>query len=87
MDTLKWRIKLIAIHYKVLGVVSNMDLAGDELIRWLFERCGKSEQAHGALKNELAGGTLPNCLFGGNAAWWWIAGLFPHLLFAFYCLE
>ena len=68
-------LEMAGVRYKVFGVVSNMDLAGDELIRWLYERCGKSEQAHGALKNELAGGTLPSGLFGANAAWWWIAVL------------
>ncbi len=68
-------LDMAGVRYKVFGTVSNMDLAGDALIRWLYERCGKSEQAHAALKNELAGGTLPSGLFGANAAWWWIAVL------------
>ncbi|RPI60951.1 MAG: IS1380 family transposase [Planctomycetaceae bacterium] len=62
-------------RYKVFGSVSNMDWAGDELLRWLYARCGKSEQAHATLKNELAGGTLPSGLFGANAAWWWLSVL------------
>lgn len=62
-------------RYKVHGVVTNMDWAGDELIRWLYERCGKSEQAHGALKEDLAGGKLPSGCFGANAAWWWVSVL------------
>ena len=68
-------LEMGGVRYKVFGTVSNMDWAGDELLRWLYERCGKSEQAHSALKNELAGGTLPSGLFGANAAWWWIAVL------------
>jgi len=56
--------------YKLFGVVTNRGLAGDELIWWLRERCGKSEEAHDIMKNDLAGGTLPSGLFGANAAWW-----------------
>ena len=62
-------------HYKVFGVVTNRDLAGDELIRWSRNRCGKSEQAHAVMKDDLAAGKLPSGLFGANAAWWAIAVL------------
>ncbi len=48
---------------------------GDDLIRWLYERCGKSGQAHSGLKEDLAGGKLPIGRFGTNAAWWWITML------------
>ena len=58
--------------YKVFGYVTNMDWDGAELISWLYERCGKSEEAHGVMKEDLAGGTLPSKYFGENAAWWWI---------------
>jgi hypothetical protein len=58
--------------YKVFGIVTNMDWHGDELIRWFYERCGKSEEAHGVMKEDLAGGKLPSNDFGENAAWWWI---------------
>lgn len=58
--------------YKVFGIVTNMDWHGNELIRWLYERCGKSEQAHSVMKHDLAGGKLPSNDFGENAAWWWI---------------
>lgn len=58
--------------YKVFGVVTNMDWDGNELIRWLYQRCGKSEEAHSVMKDELAGGKLPSNDFGENAAWWWI---------------
>lgn len=61
--------------FKIHGLVSNMDWAGGDLIRWLYERCGKSEQAHTGLKSDLAGGKLPSGKFGANAAWWWIAVL------------
>ena len=58
--------------YKVFGYVTNMDWDGGKLIPWLYERCGKSEQAHGVMKEDLAGGKLPSKYFGENAAWWWM---------------
>ena len=61
--------------HKVFGVVTNRDLPGDELIRWSRQRCGKGEEVHSVLKNDLAGGRLPSGLFGANAAWWAIAVL------------
>lgn len=60
-------------RYKVFGVVTNMmDWAGEELIRWHYKRCGKSEEAHSVMKEDLAGGQLPSGDFGENAAWWWM---------------
>lgn len=58
--------------YKVFGIVTNMDWEGERLIPWLYERCGKSEEAHAAMKNDFAGGRFPSGDFGENAAWWWI---------------
>jgi hypothetical protein len=49
-----------------------MDWDGEELIRWSYKRCGKSEEAHSVMKDDLAGGKLPSDDFGSNAAWWWI---------------
>jgi hypothetical protein len=59
-------------RYKIFGIVSNRDLGGNELIHWLHKRCGKSEEAHSIMKEDLAGGKLPSSAFGENAAWWWI---------------
>jgi len=59
-------------QYKLHALVSNMDWAGERLIPFAYERCGKSEEAHAILKDDLAGGTLPSGSFGENAAWWWI---------------
>ena len=42
------------------------------LVNWFHERCGKSEEAHSIMKEDLAGGKVPSSDFGGNAAWWWI---------------
>jgi len=58
--------------YKVFGIVTNRDIPGDELIWWYRERCGKSEEAHSIMKEDLAGGRLPSGYFGVNAAWWHI---------------
>ncbi len=60
------------LRYKVFGIVTNMDWSGDVLIQWLHQRCGKSEEAHAAMKNDFAGGQFPSGDFGENAAWWWI---------------
>jgi Transposase DDE domain group 1 len=56
--------------YKLFGVVTNRKDAGDQVIWWLRERCGKSEEVHAVMKTDLAGGQLPSGLFGANAAWW-----------------
>jgi hypothetical protein len=58
--------------YKVFGIVTNMDWDGQELIGWHHKRCGKSEEAHSVMKEDLAGGRFPSGDFGENAAWWWI---------------
>jgi hypothetical protein len=59
-------------HYKIFGIVSNRDTDGSELVNWLHKRCGKSEEAHAIMKEDLAGGKVPSSDFGENAAWWWI---------------
>jgi len=64
-------------RYKVFGMVTNMDWEGEKLIHWLHERCGKSEEAHAVMKDDLAGGKLPSDDFGENATWW--PACAPHL--------
>jgi len=59
-------------RYKIFGIVTNMDWQGEELIHWHHQRCGKSEEAHSVMKEDLAGGKLPSNDFGENAAWWWM---------------
>lgn len=66
-------------RYKVFGIVTNMDWDGQDLIRWSYKRCGKSEEAHGVMKQDLAGGKLPSGDFGENAAWWWMMVLALNL--------
>ncbi len=63
----------LAMHrqrYKIYGMVTNLDWDGGELIAWQQQRCGKSEEMHAVMKEDLAGGTLPSGDFGENAAWW-----------------
>ncbi len=55
--------------------MTNRALPGDKLIGWYRQRCGKGEEVHGVLKEDLAGGRLQSGLFGANAAWWAIAVL------------
>src|SRR5208283_3905376 len=56
--------------HKLFGVVTNRNDPADQVIWWLRERCGKSEEVHSVMKSDLAGGQLPSGLFGANAAWW-----------------
>ncbi len=65
--------------YKLLGLVTNMAWEGEELIHWYHKRCGKSEEAHAIMKEDLAGGKLPSGKFGENAAWWSIMVLAHNL--------
>lgn len=60
------------VKYKVTALVTNRTCAADEVIWWYRERCGKSEEAHSIMKEDLAGGKFPSSLFGANAAWWQI---------------
>jgi len=70
--------------YKLFGVVTNrLEMAGAELIRWHRLRCGKSEEIHAVMKDDLAGGRLPSGHFGANAAWWGIMLLSLNLHSAF----
>jgi len=66
-------------RYKIFGLVTNMDWAGEDLIHWQRECRGKSEEAHSVIKEDFAGGKLPSDDFGENAAWWWIMILAMNL--------
>ena len=66
-------------RFKLFGVVTNRTLPGDQVIWWLRERCGKSEEVHSVMKSDLAGGQMPSGLFGANAAWWAIMVLANNL--------
>ena len=66
-------------QYKLFAIVTNMDWEGGTLIDWHHERCGKSEEVHAVMKEDLAGGKLPSGKFGENAAWWWIMVLAHNL--------
>jgi hypothetical protein len=57
-------------RYKIRGIVTNRTIDGNELIAWYRQRCGKSEEVHSVMKEDLAGGKLPSGDFGENAAWW-----------------
>jgi len=77
-------MKLARQTYKVRGVVSNiLDLDGEDILRLLDKRMGKSEEVHDVMKRDLAGGQLPSGRFGANAAWWqmMILALDLHSLF------
>ena len=67
-QTMNWG----TVKYKVTGMVTNRTCPADEIIWWYRGRCGKSEEAHSIMKEDLAGGKFPSGLFGANAAWWQI---------------
>ena len=76
--------------YKLFGVASNIEdgadgepfglaagekMDGRAIIEWQRKRCGKSEEVHHIVKEELAGGHVPSKYFGANAAWFNAAAL------------
>jgi hypothetical protein len=69
------------LAYKVFGLVTNMlEEDGGKLVVFHHERCGKSEEAHLILKDELGGGHVASGKFGSEAAWWNISVLSLSLL-------
>jgi hypothetical protein len=66
--------------YKVYGIVTNiLEMASSELVLLHHGRCGKSEEIHRILKDDLAGGHVISKRFGANAAYWNIAVLASSL--------
>jgi hypothetical protein len=72
-------LEMKQLQYKVFGTVTNMDWDGEELIHWQRKRCGKSEEVHSVMKEDLAGGKFPSGDFGENASWWWMMVLALNL--------
>jgi hypothetical protein len=66
--------------YKIFALVTNLEWPADEIVKWHRQRCGKSEEAHHVLKNELAGGHVVTSALGANAAWWQITTLTFNIL-------
>ena len=66
-------------NYKISGMATNLKWDGEAVIHWQRGRCGKGEEAHSVMKEDLAGGKLPSGKFGVNAAWWWIMVLALNL--------
>ena len=69
------------LAYKVFGIVTNLrEEDGGKIVEFHHERCGKSEEVHRILKDELGGGHVASGKFGSEAAWWNIAVLSLSLL-------
>ena len=66
--------------YKVFAIVTNLDWTVEEIVVWHRKRCGKSEEVHRVLKEELAGGHVVTSALGANAAWWQITVLAFNIL-------
>lgn len=78
------RLHLTAMEnltYKVFGIVTNLqeDDVG-KIVSFHYDRCGKSEEVHRILKDELGGGHVAFGKFGSEAAWWNVAVLSLSLL-------
>jgi hypothetical protein len=65
-------VVLGGMTYKLHAIVTNRpwEWDGERVIHWYHERCGKSEEAHAVMQEDLGGGQLPAKEFGANAAWW-----------------
>jgi hypothetical protein len=78
------RLHLTAMEnlaYKVFGIVTNLpEEDGGKIVLFHYERCGKSEEVHRILKDELGGGHVASGKFGSEAAWWNIAVMSLSLL-------
>ena len=69
------------LAYKVFGIVTNLpEEDGSKVVVFHHERCGKSEEVHRILKDELGGGHVASGKFGAEAAWWNIAVMSLSLL-------
>jgi hypothetical protein len=66
--------------YKVFSIVTNLDWEPEEIVKWQRKHCGKSEEIHQVLKDELAGGHVVTSALGANAAWWQITVLAYNIL-------
>lgn len=63
-------------HY---AVITNLDWAGDKLLKWHREKAGTVEHVHDEVKNGLGGGHMPSQHFAVNAAWFKLALLTYNL--------
>lgn len=66
--------------YKVFALVTNLEWSAQETVEWHRKRCGKSEEVHRVLKDELAGGHVVTSALGANAGWWQITVLAFNIL-------
>jgi len=66
-------------HYKIYSVVTKGKGDGAQLIHWHDKRCGRSEEIHAILKNDLARGMMSSGRFGANEVWWWCSILTYNL--------
>ena len=69
------------LAYKLFGIVTDiLDEDGGKIVLFHHRRCGKSEEVHRILKDELGGGHVVSGKFGSEAAWWNISVLSLSLL-------
>ena len=66
--------------YKIFAIITNLTWPPRKIVDWYHGRCGKSEEIHRVLKDELAGGHVVTSALGANAAWWQIAVLSGNIL-------
>ena len=71
MDGTVWKVFLM--------VTNDFERNGQHALEHHWKRCGKSEEVHGILKNDLAGGHVPSADFGSCAVWWYLCVLSYNL--------
>lgn len=64
------------------AVITNLTIAGGQLLNWHREKAGTVEHTHDEVKNELGGRHVPSQRFGVNSAWFKIALLTYNIISA-----
>lgn len=54
-------------------------MTAGEIVAWAHDRCGRGEEVHAVLKNDMAAGLLPSGRIGANGVWLEMAALALNL--------
>ena len=54
-------------------------MSAREIVAWAHDRCGRGEEVHAVLKNDMAAGLMPSGRIGANGVWLEMAALALNL--------
>lgn len=54
-------------------------MSAREIVAWAHDRCGRGEEVHAVLKNDMAAGLMPWGRIGANGVWLEMAALALNL--------